>query len=96
MLIILIVIAYALEIVIYTLYTLYSGLSIYFFIDYHFLFDYVYFMPTEKPKILMVLDNDLLEKIEDFRYSNRIPTRSEAIRRLLEEALKKYEKKSKK
>ena len=53
-------------------------------------------MPTEKPKILMVLDNDLLEKIEDFRYNNRIPTRSEAIRRLLEEGLKKYQNKSKK
>jgi len=66
------------------------------FVDFHVFFDYVYSMPTEKPKILMVLDKTLLEKIDDFRYSNRIPTRSEAIRRLLEEALKKYEKKAKK
>ena len=50
-------------------------------------------MPTDKPKILMVLGKGLLKRVEDFRYSNRIPTRSEAIRRLLEEALQKYEKK---
>jgi metal-responsive CopG/Arc/MetJ family transcriptional regulator len=30
--------------------------------------------------------------LDDFRYENRIPSRSEAIRRLLDEALKKYEK----
>ena len=50
-------------------------------------------MPTKKPQILLTLDEDLLERIEDFRYGNRIPTRSEAMRRLLVEALKKYEKK---
>jgi len=53
-------------------------------------------MPTEKPKIIMVLDKDLLEKIEDFRFNNRINSRSKAIRRLIEEALKKYENKVKK
>jgi len=53
-------------------------------------------MPTEKPKIIFVADNELLERLDDFRFDNRINTRSEAIRRLLNEALKKYEKKSKK
>ncbi len=53
-------------------------------------------MPTEKPKILFVADNRLLERLDDYRYENRIPSRSEAIRQLLEEALKKYEKKPKK
>jgi len=52
-------------------------------------------MPTENPKIIFVAENKLLERLEDFRYSNRIPTRSEAIRRLLDEALKRYEKKPK-
>lgn len=52
-------------------------------------------MPTEKPKIIFVADNDLLERLDDFRFDNRINTRSEAIRRLLNEALKKYEKKNK-
>ena len=45
-------------------------------------------MPTEKPKILFVADDELIEKIEDFRYENRIPSRSEAIRLLLEAGLK--------
>ena len=52
-------------------------------------------MATNKPQILLTVNKELLEKIEDFRYSERIPTRSEAIRRLLEEAVKKYEKKQK-
>ena len=46
-------------------------------------------MPTDNPKVLITLDKDLLEKIEDFRYGNRIPTRSEAVRRLIKEGLKK-------
>jgi metal-responsive CopG/Arc/MetJ family transcriptional regulator len=53
-------------------------------------------MPTEKPKIIFVADNVLLERLDDFRFDNRINTRSEAIRRLLDEALKKYEKPAKK
>jgi metal-responsive CopG/Arc/MetJ family transcriptional regulator len=50
-------------------------------------------MPTEKPKIIFVAENDLLERLDDFRFGQRINTRSEAIRRLLDEALKKYEEK---
>jgi len=53
-------------------------------------------MPTEKPKIIFVADNDLLERLDDFRFENRINSRSEAIRRLINEALKKYEKKEEK
>ncbi len=53
-------------------------------------------MATKKPRILITLDDQLLENIDDFRYKNRIPSRTEAIRRLLEEALKKYKKKPKK
>lgn len=67
-----------------------------FFVDYPFLLIYCNLMATNKPQILLTVDNDLLERIEDFRYSNRIPTRSEAIRRLIEEALKKQHKKSSK
>ncbi len=52
-------------------------------------------MPTEKPKIIFVADDELIERLDDFRFGNRINTRSEAIRRLLDEALKKYEKKAK-
>jgi metal-responsive CopG/Arc/MetJ family transcriptional regulator len=53
-------------------------------------------MATDKPKVLLTLDEDLLKRIDDFRYENRIPARSEALRRLIKEALKKYEKKDKK
>jgi len=52
-------------------------------------------MPTEKPKIIFVADEGLLERLDDFRFENRINSRSEAIRRLINEALKKYEKKAK-
>jgi metal-responsive CopG/Arc/MetJ family transcriptional regulator len=53
-------------------------------------------MPTEKPKILFVADNKLIERLDDYRYENRIPSRSEAIRQLLDIVLKQYEKKKKK
>jgi metal-responsive CopG/Arc/MetJ family transcriptional regulator len=44
-------------------------------------------MPTDKPKILITLDNDLLNRIDDFRFGNRINSRSEAIRFLIEKGL---------
>jgi len=53
-------------------------------------------MATNKPRILLTVDEKLLKRLDDFRFENRINTRSEAIRRLLEEALKKYEKKPQK
>jgi metal-responsive CopG/Arc/MetJ family transcriptional regulator len=53
-------------------------------------------LPTRKPQILLTLDDDLLERIEDYRYTNRIPARSEAVRRLIDESLKWWEKKTKK
>ncbi|MBW1785584.1 MAG: hypothetical protein JRK53_03040 [Deltaproteobacteria bacterium] len=52
-------------------------------------------MPTKKPVITMIFPEDLLEKVEDYRYENRIPTRTEAIRQLIEKGLKGYEKESK-
>ena len=52
-------------------------------------------MATDKPRILLTLSPELLEEIDDYRYENRIPARSEAIRLLLKEALKKYEKSQK-
>ena len=45
-------------------------------------------MATEKPRILITVDEELLKDIDDFRYENRIPTRSEAVRRLVKEGLK--------
>jgi metal-responsive CopG/Arc/MetJ family transcriptional regulator len=45
-------------------------------------------MPTEKPKIILVMEDALLTRIDDFRFNNRINSRSEAIRQLIEEGLK--------
>ena len=52
-------------------------------------------MATGKPKVLLILDDDLLKRIDDYRYENRIPARTEAMRRLIEDSLKKYEQKKK-
>jgi len=57
---------------------------------------YLSFMPTKKPIITLAVDKELLERINDFRFENRIETKSEAIRRLVEKGLKDYEKKKKK
>ncbi len=53
-------------------------------------------MPTEKPKIILVMEDDLLRRIDDFRFENRINSRSEAVRRLIEEGLKKTERRENK
>lgn len=37
-------------------------------------------MPTEKTILTFAIDDDLLERLNDFRFGNRIETRSEAIR----------------
>lgn len=50
-------------------------------------------MPTEKPILTFAVDEELLERINDFRFDNRIETKSEAIRILVERGLKDYEKK---
>ena len=51
-------------------------------------------MATEKPKVLLVLDEDLLERIDDYRYGNRIPSRNEAMRKLIIESLERFERKA--
>jgi metal-responsive CopG/Arc/MetJ family transcriptional regulator len=53
-------------------------------------------MPTEKPILTFAADKELLERINDFRFDNRIDTKSEAIRLLVEKGLKEYGKKTKK
>lgn len=44
-------------------------------------------MPTKKPKIIFVMEDDLLKRVDDFRFDNRINSRSEAIRHLIEAGL---------
>lgn len=48
-------------------------------------------MPTEKPIFTFAVDDELQRRIDDYRFDNRINTRSEAIRMLIEMGLKVYE-----
>ncbi len=36
------------------------------------------------PRVITPIPPDLLQAVEEFRYTNRLPSRAEAIRRLLE------------
>ena len=40
-----------------------------------------------KMNVLLLMEKDLLAKVDDFRFSNRIPTRAEAMRRLIQMGL---------
>jgi len=53
-------------------------------------------MPTNKPILTFAADKELLERINDFRFENRIETKSEAIRQLVEKGLKECDNKPKK
>ena len=56
--------------------------------------NYGFLMPTKKTILTFAADEELLKRIADFRFENRIETKSEAIRMLVEEGLKKWEKSS--
>lgn len=43
--------------------------------------------PNAKPIINITIDEDLLKKVEDFQFENRIKNRSEAIRQLILKAM---------
>lgn len=53
-------------------------------------------MPTEKPRFTVIVDEELLKEIDDFRLENRYPSRSAAtidlIRRGIEQLQKDQEK----
>ncbi len=48
-------------------------------------------MPTEKPILTFAVDEEHKGRINNFKFDNRIETRSEAIRMLDESGLKKFE-----
>lgn len=52
-----------------------------------YLIVYMFLMPTEKPKIILVMEDTLITRIDDYRFENRINSRSEAIRQLIEAGL---------
>jgi metal-responsive CopG/Arc/MetJ family transcriptional regulator len=41
-------------------------------------------MTTEKPRLLLTLDDDLLKKVDDYRFEKRFPSRNAAIKNLIE------------
>ena len=45
-------------------------------------------MGSDKPFLSFLIDPVLLERVDDFRYKNRFPTRAAAIKWLLNWALK--------
>ena len=49
-------------------------------------------MPTEKPILTFAAEKELVDRINDYRFDNRIETKSEAIRRLVIKGLEDYEK----
>ena len=53
-------------------------------------------MPKDRTKKLITFDNDLIEQIDDYRFDNRLDSRSEAVRQLIKAGLKKKTPKKKK
>ena len=53
-------------------------------------------MPKDRTKKLITFDNDLIEQIDDYRFDNRLDSRSEAVRQLIKAGLKKKIPKKKK
>lgn len=51
-------------------------------------------MPTEKPRLTVTMDADLMEQMNQFRERNRISTQSKAVNRLMRLALDTLEQKS--
>lgn len=55
-------------------------------------------MPTEKPRYTVIVDEEMLQQIDDFRFENRYPSRSVATLELIRlgmEQLKKEQAKQK-
>jgi len=52
-------------------------------------------MPTKKPILTFAADEELRDKIADFRFDHRIDSKSETIRMLVEAGLKYYEEQEK-
>lgn len=49
-------------------------------------------MSTEKPFLNFSIDEDLLKKIDDYRFKNRFPSRAATVKHLIELGLKQEQK----
>lgn len=52
-------------------------------------------MPTEKPRYTVIVDEELLKQIDDFRFENRYPSRSAATLDLIRLGMKALEEQKK-
>ena len=52
-------------------------------------------MPTEKPRYTVTVDDELLKRIDDFRFENRYPSRSAATLELIKLGMEQLEKEQK-
>lgn len=52
-------------------------------------------MPTQKPQFTIVMDKETLDKVEDFRFSERFPNRSQAINYLIKKGMEALEEEGK-
>ena len=52
-------------------------------------------MTTDKPRYTITLDEELLKKIDDFRFENRYPNRTQATLELIRLGMEAYAKKEK-
>lgn len=52
-------------------------------------------MPTEKPRYTVIVDEELLKQIDDFRFENRYPSRSAATLDLIRMGMKALEEQKK-
>ena len=52
-------------------------------------------MPTEKPRYTITLDEEMLKKIDDFRFENRFPNRTQATLELIRIGIETLEKQQK-
>lgn len=50
-------------------------------------------MPTDKPRYSITVDEELLKKIDDFRFENRYPTRTQATVDLIRLGVEAYARK---
>ena len=52
-------------------------------------------MPTEKPRYTVIVDDELLKRIDDFRFEHRYPSRSAATLELIRLGMEALEQKQK-
>ena len=53
-------------------------------------------MSTEKPRFSITVDDELFKRLEDYRFENRFPNRSQAVVELIRQSLDEHDKKKRK